>query len=114
MKKIEETFLPAEIKDTEKSVIIYRSEDGTIQLEVQLVDDNVRLTQAQMTDLFQKDRTTITRHINNAFRTNEVDKRSNVRFLHIPFSDKPVMFYSLDVIIAVGYRVKSQRGTDFR
>ena len=56
----------------------------------------------------------ITRHINNAFRTNEVDKKSNVRFLHIPFSDKPVMFYSLDVIIAVGYRVKSQRGTDFR
>jgi hypothetical protein len=56
----------------------------------------------------------ITRHINNAFRTNEIDKKSNVRFLHIPLSDKPVMFYSLDVIIAVGYRVKSQRGTDFR
>ena len=98
----------------EKSLIIYRSEDGTVQLEVQLVDDNVWLTQAQMTDLFHKDRTTITRHINNAFRTNEVDRKSNVRFLHIAFSDKPVKFYSLDVIIAVGYRVKSQRGTDFR
>ena len=107
-------LLPADNQQLEKSVIIYRSEDGSVQLEVQLVDDNVWLTQAQMTDLFRKDRTTITRHINNAFRTNEVDKKSNVRFLHIAFSDKPVKFYSLDVIIAVGYRVKSQRGTDFR
>ena len=107
-------LLPADDQQSEKSVIIYRSEDGSVQLEVQLVDDNVWLTQAQMTDLFRKDRTTITRHINNAFRTNEVDKKSNVRFLHIAFSDKPVKFYSLDVIIAVGYRVKSQRGTDFR
>ena len=107
-------LLPADDQQSEKSVIIYRSEDGSVQLEVQLVDDNVWLTQAQMTDLFRKDRTTITRHINNAFHTNEVDKKSNVRFLHIAFSDKPVKFYSLDVIIAVGYRVKSQRGTDFR
>ena len=114
MDKTNTNQLPVGIQPTEKSVVIYRSNDGTVQLEVQLVDDNVWLTQAQMTDLFQKDRTTITRHINNAFRTNEVDKKSNVRFLHIAFSDKPVMFYSLDVIIAVGYRVKSQRGTDFR
>ena len=105
-------LLPADNQQLEKSVIIYRSEDGSVQLEVQLVDDNVWLTQAQMTDLFRKDRTTITRHINNAFRTNEVDKKSNVRFLHIAFSDKPVKFYSLDVIIAVGYRVKSQRVGD--
>ena len=114
MDKTNTNLLPTEIKPSEKSVVIYRSNDGEIQLEVQLVDDNVWLTQAQMTDLFQKDRTPITRHINNAFRTNEVDKKSNVRFLHIAFSDKPVKFYSLDVIIAVGYRVKSQRGTDFR
>ena len=67
-----------------------------------------------MTELFQKDRTVVTRHINNVFKENEVDEKSNVHFLHIPFSDKPVKYYSLDVIIAVGYRVKSQRGTDFR
>ena len=114
MKNKKEQFLPTEIQNSEKSVISYRSEDGTIQLDVQLVDDNVWLTQAQMTELFQKDRTTITRHINNAFKENEVDEKSNVRFLHIAFSDKPVKFYSLDVIIAVGYRVKSKRGTDFR
>ena len=106
--------LPVEIPQTEKSVVIYRSNDGTIQLEVQLVDDNVWLTQAQMTELFQKDRTVVTRHINNVFKENEVDEKRNVHFLHIPFSDKPVKYYSLDVIIAVGYRVKSQRGTDFR
>lgn len=114
MDKTNTNQLLVEIQPTEKSVVVYKSEDGTVQLEVQLVDDNVWLTQAQMADLFQKDRTTITRHINNAFKTNEVDKKSNVRFLHIAFSDKPVKFYSLDVIIAVGYRVKSQRGTDFR
>lgn len=114
MGKKNELLLPTEVQQSEKSVVIYRSEDGTIQLEVQLVDDNVWLTQAHMTELFQKDRTTITRHINNAFKEQEVDRKSNVHFLHIAFSDKPVKFYSLDVIIAVGYRVKSQRGTDFR
>lgn len=114
MTKKKEQFLPAEINEPEKSVVVYRSEDGMVQLEVQLVDNNVWLTQAQMTDLFQKDRTTVTRHINNAFKEKEVDKESNVHFLHIPFSDKPVKCYSLDVIIAVGYRVKSQRGTQFR
>ena len=114
MERENKNLLPAEIPQTEKSVVIYRSNDGTIQLEVQLVDDNVWLTQAQMTELFQKDRTVVTRHINNVFKENEVDEKSNVHFLHIPFSDKPVKYYSLDVIIAVGYRVKSQRGTDFR
>ena len=114
MESENEKLLPVEIPQTEKSVVIYRSNDGTIQLEVQLVDDNVWLTQAQMTELFQKDRTVVTRHINNVFKENEVDEKRNVHFLHIPFSDKPVKYYSLDVIIAVGYRVKSQRGTDFR
>ena len=76
--------------------------------------ETVWLTQAQMAELFQKDRTVITRHINNVFTEKELEKESNVHFLHIPFSDKPVKYYSLDVIISVGYRVKSRRGTDFR
>ena len=67
-----------------------------------------------MTDLFQSDRTVITRHINNVFSEGELDEKSNVHFLHIPFSDKPVKVYSLNVIISVGYRVKSIRGTQFR
>ena len=60
------------------------------------------------------DRTVINRHINNVFKEGECDKESNVHFLHIPNSDKPVMYYSLDVIISVGYRVKSLNGTKFR
>ena len=72
------------------------------------------MTQAQMTSLFAVDRTVITRHVNNVFKENELDEKSNVQFLHIANSDKPVKFYSLDVIISVGYRVKSKRGVEFR
>jgi hypothetical protein len=64
--------------------------------------------------LFLRDRSVINRHINNVFKEGECDKESNVHFLHIPNSDKPVMYYSLDVIISVGYRVKSLNGTKFR
>ena len=67
-----------------------------------------------MTRLFSVDRTVITRHVNNVFRDEELDEKSNVHFLHIANSDKPVKFYSLDVIISVGYRVKSKRGIEFR
>ena len=65
-----------------------------------------------MTELFNVDRTVITRHVNNVFKENELDKKSNVQKMHITNSDKPVQFYSLDVIISVGYRVKSQRGVE--
>ena len=114
MKRNETNLLPTEIPQTEKSVVIYRSNDGTIQLEVQLVDDNVWLTQAQISELFQKDISVISRHIKNIYKEGELDDESNLHFLQIPFSDKPVRLYDLDVIIAVGYRVKSKRGTDFR
>ena len=67
-----------------------------------------------MAELFQKDRTVITRHVNNIFSEGELDEKSNVHFLHFPFSDKPTKLYNLDVIISVGYRVKSLRGTQFR
>lgn len=76
--------------------------------------ETVWLTQAQMSELFQRERTVITKHINNVFKENELEEKSNVHFLHIANSDKPVKFYSLDVIISVGYRVKSIRGTQFR
>ena len=97
----------------ENEIVVYEP-DETIRLDVRLDDDTVWLTQNQMTDLFQRDRTVITRHINNVFSEGELDERSNVHFLHIPFSDKPVKVYSLNVIISVGYRVKSIRGTQFR
>ena len=67
-----------------------------------------------MTELFKVDRTVITRHVNNVFKEQELIKESNVQKMHIANSDKPVQFYSLEVIISVGYRVKSQRGVEFR
>ena len=88
--------------------------DETVRLDVRLEEDTVWLTQGQMTELFQRDRTVITRHINNVFAEGELDEKSNVHFLHIPFSDKPIKVYSLNVIISVRYRVKSLRGTQFR
>lgn len=95
-------------------IIIYQAPDGKTRLEVQLEDETVWLTQSQMVDLFGRDRTVITRHINNIFKEGELDEKSNVHFLHIANSDKPVKTYNLDVIISVGYRIKSKQGTQFR
>lgn len=96
------------------SIEIYQTADGQLQIEVQFEKDTVWLSQSQMTGLFQRDRTVITKHINNIFSEGELDEKSNVQKMHIAFSDKPVALYSLDVIISVGYRVKSQQGTQFR
>ena len=94
-------------------IIVYQSEN-TLQLEVRMEDETVWLTQAQMIELFQRDQSVIARHIGNIFKEKELDEKSNMHFLYIANSDKPVKVYSLDVIISVGYRVKSQRGTQFR
>ena len=93
---------------------IFRSEDEKISLEVKIENETVWLTQAQMTELFGVDRTVITRHINNVFRDKELERESNVQILHIANSDRLTQFYDLDVIISVGYRVKSKRGVEFR
>lgn len=93
-------------------IIIFENQE--VKLEVNMSDETVWLNQEQMADLFGKDRTVITKHINNIFREQELDKESNVQKMHIANSDKPVIFYSLDVIISVGYRVKSQNGIIFR
>ena len=99
--------------DKQNEIILYQP-DNSIQLEVRMEDETVWLTQSQMVELFQRDVSVISRHISNIFKEGELDKKSNLHFLQIAFSDKPVIFYSLDVIISVGYRVKSQRGTQFR
>ena len=95
-------------------IIIYKSEDGAIKLDVLFSEETVWLTQDQMAKLFGKDRTVITRHINNIFKDGELEEKSNVQKMHIANSDKPVSLYSLDVIISIGYRVKSQNGVIFR
>lgn len=97
-----------------KELVLFTSTDGNVTVDVQLRSDTVWLTQKQISELFDKERSVVTKHINNVFKEQELDEKSNVQNLHIAFSDKPVKFYNLDVIISVGYRVKSLRGTQFR
>lgn len=93
-------------------IILFENQD--VKLEVNMNGETVWLTQDQMAKLFGKDRTVITRHINNIFKDGELEEKSNVQKMHIANSDKPVSLYSLDVIISIGYRVKSQNGVIFR
>lgn len=98
----------------ENNIVIFETSDNQVSLNVAVENDTVWLTQAQMVALFERDVSVISRHIKNVFKENEVEEKSNLHFLQIPNSDKPVAFYSLDVIISVGYRVKSKRGVEFR
>lgn len=100
--------------NTESNILLYQTEDGRTRLEVRLENETVWLTQEQVSDLFQRERSVITKHINNVFKEGELYEKSNVQILHISGSDRPVKFYNLDVIISAGYRVKSLRGTQFR
>ena len=98
-------------------IIIYTSEDGSISLDTKLENDTIWLTQKQMAELFDKNIRTVNEHINNIFKEGELDKISVVRNFRITASDGKqydTNFYNLDVIISVGYRVKSLRGTQFR
>lgn len=89
-------------------------ENQNVKLEVNMKDETVWFTQAQMAELFGKDRTVIGRHINNIFKEKELEEKSNVQKMHFPNSDRSISLYDLDVIISVGYRVKSQNGIIFR
>lgn len=99
----------------ESSIIIYTTEDGGTNLQVKMENETVWLTQSQMAELFHKDQSVIARHIANVFKEGELEKGSNMQILHNTLSKyKPTSVYSLDVIISVGYRVKSKRGVQFR
>ena len=104
-------------------IIIYQTDDGQTQIDVRLEKESVWLTQAQMAELFQKDRTVITRHINNVFKEGELVKEEVcAKYAHTTrhgaldgkTQTQETVLYNLDVIISVGYRVKSKRGTAFR
>jgi prophage maintenance system killer protein len=99
---------------SQNPVVIYQSADGSIATEVRLEGETVWLTQAQMIELFRRDQSVISRHIRGIFTEGELLPESNMQKMHIANSDKPVTLYSLDVIISVGYRVKSPEGTRFR
>lgn len=96
-------------------IILYQTDDGQTKLQVKMEDETVWLTQDQMAELFEKSKSTINEHIKNIYEEKELDEVPTMRKFGISeFSTKPTIYYNLDVIISVGYRVKSVRGTQFR
>ena len=95
-------------------IIIYRAEDNTVQLDVRMENETVWLSTSQMAALFNKEESNILRHILNVFRDEEVSRDNNVHFLHVNGVKKPVPYYSLDVVLSIGYRVNSKRAIAFR
>lgn len=98
----------------ENKIVIYQVEDGETRIDVRLENDTVWLTTSQMAVLFDREESNIRRHVINVFKEGELVRENNVQKLHVNCVKKPVPFYNLDVIISVGYRVKSKRGTAFR
>ena len=95
-----------------QNIVTYKN--GEIELKVSFKNETIWLRQDEIALLFEKDRTVITRHINNILKDKEVDEKSNVQKMHFPNSDKPVKLYSLDIILAVGYRTNSAKAIKFR
>lgn len=101
--------------ESKSEIILYQNTNGNIKIDVTIHDETVWLTIDQMCELFQKSRSTINEHIINIFEEQELDKEPSIRKIGISdYSTKPTNYYNLDVIISVGYRVKSQQGTQFR
>lgn len=98
----------------QNNIVLFQSQDGQIRLEVNQAGETVWLRQEQIAELFGKDVSGISRHISKIFKDGELDEESNLQKMQIPFSDKPVNFYSLDIILAVGYRANSRRAIEFR
>lgn len=92
--------------------IIYN--EGELELNISMENETLWLSQKQICEIFEKDQSVISRHINNIFKDNEVDEKSNMQKMHIANSDKPVSFYSLDIVLAVGYRTNSSKAIKFR
>ena len=102
-------------ENNDNSIIeIYESADGKAQVDVRFEQETVWLTQAQMSELFGRDQSVISNHIDNAIKDEEVSKTNNTKKMHITNSDRPVTFYDLDVVISVSYRVNSKKGIQFR
>jgi len=95
-------------------VVVYENGEIEIKVSIDNQNDTIWLRQSEIAKLFEKERSVITRHINKIFQDEEVDEKSNVQKMHIANSDKPVKFYSLDVVLAVGYRTNSKKAIEFR
>jgi hypothetical protein len=101
--------------DNHGEIIIYQTDDGQTKIEVHMIDETVWLSQEQMAELFQTAKSNVSMHISNVFSEGELVKDGVIKKFRISeFNKKPTNFYNLDVIISVGYRVKSHRGTAFR
>jgi hypothetical protein len=102
-------------KQSEKhNVVIYQAKSGAIELRGDFGKETLWATQAQIAEVFGIERTVATKHINNLLKSEEIDQKSNVQKMHVANSDKPVALYSLDMILAVGYRANSSRAIEFR
>src|SRR3989344_4990003 len=101
-------------KKKENNLVIYQAKNGAIELRGDFKHENIWATQSQIADVFGIDRSVVTKHISKILKEGEIDEESNVQKMHIPNSDKPVAFYSLDVILSVGYRANSKRAIEFR
>jgi len=95
-------------------IVLFETKDSSITLPVQMANDTVLLTANQMALLFDKDEKTVRKHVNNVFSDGELERNNNTQKMRVVGVKQPVPFYTLDVIISVGYRVKSQRGVEFR
>lgn len=95
-------------------LVIYQHGDHSVEVRLDSTQETVWLRQEQMSELFGRERSVVTKHLRNIFREGELEEKSNVQILHVAGSDKPVKFYNLDVVISVGYRVKSHEATHFR
>ncbi|HEY4509941.1 MAG TPA: virulence protein RhuM/Fic/DOC family protein [Candidatus Paceibacterota bacterium] len=98
----------------DKQIVIYQTPSGAIELRGDFDKETVWATQAQIANVFQIERSVATKHIRNILKDKEISEKSNVQKMHIPNSDKPTAFYSLDIILAVGYRANSKRAIEFR
>ena len=97
-----------------KDIVLFETKDKSVTLPVEVKDETVWLSVTQMALLFEREESNIRRHVLNVFKEKEVEENNNVQKIHVKNVKKPVPFYSLDVIISVGYRVKSNRGVEFR
>ena len=95
-------------------MVIYQGKSGAIELKGDFTHETLWANQAQIAELFEIERSVATKHIRNIFKDKEVDEKSNVQKMHIANSDKPVKFYNLDIILAVGYRTNSNNAIKFR
>lgn len=102
------------MNEKNNEIILFETHDQEVKLSVSLENETVWLSSNQMALLFDRDEKTVRKHVNNVFKENELDKENNTQKMRVDGVKQKVPFYSLDVIISVGYRVKSQRGTEFR